>query len=165
MISINLCCAPPPLQNYPIWVLWAWHPHDPENGKTPPYHGANRGAKQLCILDSDCWPKPTLAHSGTSTAGPAPLLLLLPMLLLMHPIVDTHDEIASAFWSSIGLGSCKRQVADTAPSLLVLACLAARDVADSAVSLARRVALSLAPTQRPDRSVMGELAGAANSGT
>lgn len=69
----------------PTWILWAWHPHDPGEDLQLSYHKGNRGAKQLCLLRTNCWPPPTNAVVSTTTtttsAANFHLLLLLPTLL------------------------------------------------------------------------------------
>ncbi|XP_064101026.1 DBH-like monooxygenase protein 1 [Macrobrachium nipponense] len=69
--------------DFPTWILWAWHPHDPGEGQLPQYHKKNRGAIQLCLLRTDCWPQPPLSCSTTLNAAILLTLLfaLLPRLL------------------------------------------------------------------------------------
>nr|XP_053647717.1 uncharacterized protein LOC128699177 [Cherax quadricarinatus] len=78
--------------DFPMWILWAWHPHDPGEDLHPEYHQNNRGARRLCILRSDCWPPspppPTRGAAASLTATVAVaaascLLVLLPQLHLL----------------------------------------------------------------------------------
>ncbi|XP_045590271.1 DBH-like monooxygenase protein 1 [Procambarus clarkii] len=68
--------------DFPTWVLWAWHPHDPGEDLHPEYHHNNRGARRLCLLRLDCWPPPR-PDSAAAAASSSLLLLftLLPRLL------------------------------------------------------------------------------------
>ncbi|XP_069977603.1 DBH-like monooxygenase protein 1 [Penaeus vannamei] len=68
--------------DFPTWILWAWHPHDPGKDQAPEYHHKNRGATRLCLLTSDCWPKSPRPIAGGAGGG-HPSLALIPLLALL----------------------------------------------------------------------------------
>ncbi|XP_050710765.1 DBH-like monooxygenase protein 1 [Eriocheir sinensis] len=65
----------------PTWILWAWHPHDPGDDLKVAYHEGNRGARQLCLLRTNCWPPSVVSATTTATSATFRFLLLLPALL------------------------------------------------------------------------------------
>ncbi|XP_071539412.1 DBH-like monooxygenase protein 1 [Panulirus ornatus] len=67
--------------DWPTWILWAWHPHDPGDDLHPDYHQQHRGARQLCLLSTTCWPTPR-SHASVVASSRHLLLLLLLLLLL-----------------------------------------------------------------------------------
>ncbi|XP_071519152.1 DBH-like monooxygenase protein 1 homolog [Panulirus ornatus] len=74
--------------DWPTWILWAWHPHDPGDDHKPKYHKNNRGARQLCLLSTSCWPAPPSRAScvvaSFCTSSCVLLLFLLLLALLPH---------------------------------------------------------------------------------
>ncbi|KAK4314952.1 hypothetical protein Pmani_013820 [Petrolisthes manimaculis] len=77
------------VHDMPTWILWAWHPHDPNDSFHPEYHGKHRGARQLCLLSTNCWPPPPVPDdASTVTTSNLLLVFLLLLPLLLPPVLS-----------------------------------------------------------------------------